>query len=189
MTEELTLEQLEEQLGKKKKKRKRLLLLLLLLLLLTAAVVVTIVIVRDQMRPKSQWELDREALEGFLSTHTQEEIEAELNRIIEKGRFNISLNPTLTVAEDGKANVMLENVPANHYWMRVTIYYLDNQGQEQELYRSGIIQQGYCIEEATITGRRPPAGEYNGRAVFSAIMPESDEEVGQSAATLVIRVQ
>lgn len=189
MAEEVTLEQLEEQLGKKKKNRKRMLLLLLLLLLLTAAVVVTLLVGREWFRPKSQWELDAEALQGFLSTHTQEEIEAELSRIIEKGRFNISLNPTLTVSEDGRANVMLENVPANHYWMRVTIYYLDNQGQEQELYRSGIIRQGYCIEEASITGQRPPAGEYNGRAVFSAIMPESDEEVGQSAATLVIRVQ
>ena len=164
-------------------------LLLLLLLLLTTAVVVTLLVGKELFRPKSQWELDREALEGFLSTHTQEEIEAELNRIIEKGRFNISLNPTLTVAEDGRANVMIENVPANHYWMRVTIYYIDQQGQERELYRSGIIQQGYCIEEATITGQRPPAGEYNGRAVFSAIMPESDEEVGQSAATMMIQVQ
>lgn len=189
MTEEVTLEQLEEQLGKKKKNRKRLLLLLLLLLLLTAAVVVTIVIVREQMRPKSQWELDAQALQGFLSTHTQEEIEAELNRIIEKGRFNISLNPTLVVDEDGMANVMIENVPANHYWMRVTIYYIDQQGQERELYRSGIIKQGFCIERAPITGQRPPAGEYNGRALFSAIMPESDEEVGQSAATMMIQVQ
>lgn len=188
MTEQVTLEQLEEQLGKKKKKRKRLVLLLLLLLLLTAAVVVTLLVGREWFRPKSQWELDAEALEGFLSTHTQAEIEAELNRIIEKGRFNISLNPTLTVKEDGKANVMLENVPANHYWMRVVIYYLGEDGVERELYRSGIIQQGYCIEEATITGQRPPAGHYNGRAVFTAIMPESDEQVGQSIATLVIQV-
>ncbi|MGO5116316.1 hypothetical protein ACTQ33_15120 [Candidatus Avoscillospira sp. LCP25S3_F1] len=183
--ERSALEELEQSLKTKKKKRKRSLLLLLLLLLLIAG---GIVAWRFWPQPKSQYELDADALAGFLSTHTQEEIEEELNRIIDKGRFNISINPTVTVQPDGMANFMIENVPANHYWMQVTIYYQDTDGTERELYRSGMIQQGYFIEDAEITGDMPSPGTYNARAVFRAVQPESDEEIGQSVATMVVQV-
>lgn len=178
------LDALEQSLKKKKSRRKKVLLLLLLLLFLGGGVLVW----RLVPQHKSQYELDADALAGFLSTHTQEEIEAELNRIIEKGRFNISVNPTVTVQKDGTGNFMIENVPANHYWMQVTVYYQGRDGTERELYRSGIIRQGYYIEEAEITGKLPAPGVYNGRAVFAAVLPESDEEIGQSVATMAIQV-
>lgn len=182
--EDHVLDELERSVKTQKKRRKRGLLLLLLLLLIVGGVVVW----RFWPQPKSQYELDADALQGFLSTHTQEEIEEELNRIIDKGRFNISINPTVTVQADGTANFMIENVPANHYWMQVTVYYQDADGTERELYRSGMIQQGYFIEEAKITGKMPKPGTYNARAVFTAVKPDSDEEIGQSAATMVIQV-
>lgn len=186
MTEQ-TLDQLEAELKEDKKKgKKKLLLLLLLLLFFIVGGIWAAITFWPQ--PKSQWELDAEALQGFLSTHTAEEIQAELNRIIEKGRFNISINPVLTVQPDGTANLMIENVPANNYWMQVTVVYYDENNEEHELYRSGMIRQGYYIEDASITGEMPPAGEYYGSAVFTAIYPESDEEVGSSVATMVIRV-
>lgn len=183
--EQSMLDQLEQQVQNKKKGRKRALLLLLLLLLAVGGAVVAW---RLWPQQKSQYELDADALAGFLSTHTEEEIQAELNRIIQKGYFNISINPTLTVQADGMANFMIENVPANNYWMQVTVYYYDASGAEQELHRSGMIKQGHYIEDAKITGRMPPPGVYNGRAVFAAVLPESDEEIGRSVATMAIRV-
>lgn len=183
--EETVLDELERTVQKEKKKRKRGFLLILLVLLLVAGGVVAW---RFWPQGKSQYELDADALAGFLSTHTQEEIEAELNRIIDKGRFNISINPTVTVQADGTANFMIENVPANHYWMQVTVYYQDTDGTQRELYHSGMIKQGYYIEEAKVNGDMPEPGTYNARAVFTAVKPDSDEEIGQSAATMVIQV-
>lgn len=183
--ERAALDRLEAQLRRQKRRRRRLLAGLLLLLVMGAA---GFAAWRLRPPPKSQFELDADALAGFLPTHTQEEIQAELNRIIDESRFNISINPTPTVQADGTANFMIENVPANHYWMQVTVYYQDSAGQEQELYRSGMIRQGYYIQEAKATGGLPPAGEYNGRAVFAAVQPESGEEIGRSAATLRIQV-
>lgn len=180
------LDELEQtvETGEKKKKKRGVVLIALALLLVVGGLVTW----RFWPREKSQYELDADALAGFLSTHTQEEIEAELNRIIDKGRFNISINPTVTIQADGTANFMIENVPANHYWMQVTVYYQDVDGAQRELYRSGMIQQGYYIEEAKIDGEMPKPGTYNARAVFTAIKPDSDEEIGQSVATMVIQV-
>lgn len=137
---------------------------------------------------KTQFDLDREALEGWLPGKSSTDIEAELNRIIDKSRFNVAINPTTIVSKDQTANFMIENVPANNYWMQVTVYYQDDSGTEQLLYESKYIQQGYFIESAEVT-HMPPAGEYNARAVFRAIIPESDEAMGETVATMMIYVE
>lgn len=138
--------------------------------------------------PKSQFDLDRDALEGWLPGKSQEDIEEELNRIIDASRFNVTINPMAVVSKYKIANFMIENVPANNYWMQVSVYYQDMKGEEQLLYESKLIQQGYFIEKAEVT-HLPNAGEYNGRAVFSAIIPESDEVMGQTVVTMMIYVE
>lgn len=137
---------------------------------------------------KSQFELEKDALEGWLPGKSQEDIEAELNRIIDKSRFNVAINPMTVVSRYKIANFMIENVPANNYWMQVSVYYQDNNGVEQLLYESKLIQQGYFIEKAEVT-HLPDAGEYNGRAIFKAIIPESDEVMGQTIVTMAIYVE
>lgn len=142
------------------------------------------------LQPKSQFEIDRDALAGFLPNKTEDEIKAELNRIIDESRFNVTVNPT-PVIENGRINVMVENVPANHYWMQVDVYIQNpepDQEKETRVYHSGIIKQGYYVE----TGKAeniPAPGQYNGRAVFTAIKPDTGEEIGRVEATMVVFVE
>ena len=140
-------------------------------------------------KPQSQFELDANALAGFLPGKTEEEIQAELNRIIEKGYFNVSINPTPVVGTDGMVNLNIENVPANHYWMQVDVYLVEKDGKETLLYQSGVIQPGFHIETVEAAGKLPPPGEYNGRADFNALLPETQENIGQTSATMLITVQ
>ena len=138
--------------------------------------------------PQSQNEQDANALAGFLPGKTEEEIQAELNRIIEKGYFNVSINPTPVVKADGTVNLNIENVPGNNYWMQVDVYTIDEDGAETLLYSSGIIKQGYYINEAKADAKLPAPGQYNGRADFTALMPETQESIGQTSATMLINV-
>lgn len=172
-----------EKASRKKKQR----LLLAAAALFAAVLAAAAFLAVRPLKPKTQYALDRDALEGFLPNKTQEEIEAELNRIIDESRFNVSINPT-PVIEDGRINIMIENIPANHYWMQVDVFIQEpDKEQETLVYRSGLIKQGYYIENADVAAVAAP-GQYNGRAVFSAIKPESDEEVGQTEATMVVYV-
>lgn len=184
-------EQKEEQQPEEKKKKKKWLLLLLLLLLLILGGVGGFFVWKN-MQPKSQFELDRNALEGFLPGKSKRDIEKELNRIIEKGRFNVSMNPT-PVVKDKKINVAIENVPANNYYMQVEVYiYPDKEDTDKTelIYKSGMIKQGYYIEEGDLQkGVSVKAGTYDGIAIFHAFNPETTEEIGSTAMTLQVTAE
>lgn len=172
-----------------KKKGKWPLVLLLILILLLAAGGGFLVWKKTVPKPKSQYELDANALAGFLPGRSEEEIQTELNRIIEKGFFNVSINPTPVVKTDGSVDLNIENVPANHYLMQVNVYLIDSKGKESLLYRSGIIKPGYHIESVSLTGKLPAPGKYNGRADFSALQPDTEENIGQTSATMLITLE
>lgn len=145
----------------------------------------------EKFRPRSRYEMDMNALEGFLPGKTDEEIQAELNRIIDESRFNVSVN-TLITYENKEADVRIENVPANHYYMQVDIFLYpeeDNTDNAELFYQSGVIAQGKYIEKApaqTSVGE----GYYNGLAVFHALYPdETMEEVGSTSMNVVIQVK
>lgn len=184
-------EQKEEQQPEEKKKKKKWLLLLLLLLLLILGGVGGFFVWKN-MQPKSQFELDRNALEGFLPGKSKRDIEKELNRIIEKGRFNVSMNPT-PIVKDKKINVAIENVPANNYYMQVEVYiYPDKEDTDKTelIYKSGMIKQGYYIEEGDLQkGVSVKAGTYDGIAIFHAFNPETTEEIGSTAMTLQVTAE
>lgn len=184
-------EQKEEQQPEEKKKKKKWLLLLLLLLLLILGGVGGFFVWKN-MQPKSQFELDRNALEGFLPGKSKRDIEKELNRIIEKGRFNVSMNPT-PIVKDKKINVAIENVPANNYYMQVEVYiYQDKEDSDKTelIYKSGMIKQGYYIEEGDIQkGVSVKTGTYDGIAIFHAFNPETTEEIGSTAMTLQVTAE
>ena len=108
-------------------------------------------LVYSQSARQSKFEEDRNALEGFLPGKSEAEIQKELNRIIDESRLNISMNPT-PVIRDGKINVMLENVPANNYYLQADVYiYTDEETLDmQQVYQSGIIKQGFYIESGDV---------------------------------------
>lgn len=143
---------------------------------------------------RSAYEMDMNALEGFLPGRSEEEIQEELNRIIDESRFAAAINTQITY-EEGKADVRIENVPANNYWMQVDIWLYpsaDSTDNAELFYQSGIIRQNQYIEKAEAdTGQ--PAGYYNGLAVFHALTPDENldnvEEVGQTAMNIVILVK
>lgn len=178
----------EPHSGKKPHSRKKRAVFLAAAAVIAAALVLSGFFAARSLRPKTQYELDRDALAGFLPNKSQKEIEEELNRIIDESRFNVSVNPT-PVIENGRINVMIENVPANHYWMQADIY-IQDPGQKKEtlIYHSGIIRQGYYIDSGEAENT-PAPGQYNGRAVFTAIKPDSDEEIGKVEATMVVFVE
>lgn len=182
------MEQLEKEREKDKKQRRMMLLLCAVLLLI---LVIAAVAAYDHFRPKSKYELDRNALAGFLPGKTEEEIREELNRIIDEGRVNISINAT-PVVQNGKIDVRIENVPANRYYLQADIYIYPEQGNPDKtelLYRSGVLKQEYFIESADTEKVSVAPGEYDGIAVFSALDPETLEEIGKTSTMLVITIK
>lgn len=136
----------------------------------------------DSQQPKDR---DSNALIGQIEGKSQEEIQAELDRIIEEGMFQISIASDVTF-EDGTAEgaLQIENVPGNRYLMQVDIVQ-DDSGEL--LYQSGILDPNYHIQTAPLLIDLP-AGVYGATATFHALDPETEEEVGTAAAQMTIRV-
>lgn len=129
---------------------------------------------------------DENALSGQAPYKTAEEMQAELDRIVEEGMFNISIS-SLIEFENGTApgKAYIENVPGNRYVMQVTIT-LDDTGEIA--YESKGIKPGNYIEDITLSEDFEP-GDYAATATFSALDPESLEEVGKAAAKVTLVVQ
>ena len=169
----------------KDKDRKKSLLFLLLLLLIFIFIGVGFLFVTSN-ETKSKFELDREALEGFLPGKSAKEIQDELNRIVDESMFNVSINPNPYVV-DSVIDVHIQNIPNNHYWMQVNVYYQPDRDSSQEelLYSSKVIKNGHYLIEGSAT-HQPPLGSYNGRAVFTALFPDTFEEIGKTVANIII---
>ena len=122
---------------------------------------------------------------GQLEGKTEEEIQAELNRIVEEGMFNISIN-TAPTFENGKAEgpLQIENVPGNRYLMQVLIT-LDDTGEL--IYETGLIEPNHHIQSAKLDVELEK-GEYLATAVFNAYDPETEEYIGSAGAKLTITV-
>lgn len=180
---------MEENKQKPEKKRKKWWLLLLLLLLLLG-IGGGLFYWWKQSQPLSKWQMDQNALEGFLPGKTEEEIQAELSRIIDENMMNVSMNAVPTV-RDGKINVAIENVPGNNYWQQVDLYIYPDKDHEKEqelIYQSGVIKPGFYIESGDVLKNLEP-GEYDGRAVFHAIYPDTMEELNAPEMTVVVKVE
>lgn len=122
---------------------------------------------------------------GQLEGKTSEEIQAELDRQVEEGMFNISIASNVEFADGtSEGELKIENVPGNRYLMQVTI---TDDATGQVLYTSGVIDPNYHVQKAKLDVDLDP-GTYNCTALFTAIDPETDEEVGQAAAKMTITV-
>ena len=129
---------------------------------------------------------DNSAQSGQAPYKTAEEIQAELNRQVEEGMFNISIASVVEFADGtSPGTAYIENVPGNRYNMTVEIT-LDDSGEV--VYQSGGLRPDSYIDDITLT-KDLDAGTYPATATFTAYDTESLEEVGKAAAkvSLVIR--
>ncbi|MBC3939695.1 MULTISPECIES: hypothetical protein [Anaerotruncus] len=123
---------------------------------------------------------------GQLEGKTEEQIVEELNRIVEEGMFNISIN-TQPEFPDGSSpgNLCIENSPANHYLMVVEIT-LNDTGEK--VYTSGALEPNYHIQEAKLD-RALAKGTYPATATFYAYTADTQELVGTAGAEMQLIIQ
>lgn len=170
---------------KKKKRTSRKLIAIIILLILLIALVIGGVYMINRRQKFERYQFDTEAMEGRIQTMTEEEILAELNRVVEEGMFNISIASSIlfdSPTAEGQARI--ENIHANHYHMQVDIT-LDDTGEL--IYSSNLIRPGYSIEKIKLSKRLAP-GEYEATALFSAITQEELQLLGQAAAQIKLYI-
>lgn len=128
---------------------------------------------------------DDSAKTGNLPGKTMDEIQAELDRVVEEGMFNISISAEVFFEDGSKEGaVRIENVKANPYYMQVTIT-LDDTGET--IYESKIIKQEQYIEKIKLN-KDLPQGNYSATAVFTALDQTTFDAVGTAAAKITLIV-
>lgn len=129
---------------------------------------------------------DPNAKSGQAPYKTAEEMQAELDRIVEEGMFNISIASVIEF-DDGMApgTAYIENVPGNRYLMQVALT-LDDTGET--VYESKAIKPDSYVESITLSSDLD-AGTYPATATFTALDTESHEEVGKAAAKVTLIVK
>lgn len=128
---------------------------------------------------------DPDAQTGQAPYKTQEEMQAELDRVVEEGMFNISIASTVQL-ETGtsEGDLRIENVPSNPYLMQVVIT-RDDTGDA--VYTTDMIEPNHHIQRDTLDADLDP-GSYECTATFYACDPETEEVVGQAAAKMLVVV-
>ena len=128
---------------------------------------------------------DPNAALGQLEGKTPEEIQAELDRIVEEGMFNISIASSVEFADGAsEGELRIENVPNNPYLMKVEIT-RDDTGET--VYASGMIEPNHHIQNARLDVDLE-AGDYPCTAVFYAYGKDDEQLVGQAAAKMTVSV-
>lgn len=129
---------------------------------------------------------DQSAQNGQAPYKTEEEIQAELDRTVEEGMFNISIASTIQFADGAsEGTAYIENVPGNHYLMKVSI---TDDATGDLLYESGVLKPNQYIENIALAHDVDP-GSYPATATFTALDQTTYEEIGQAAAKVVINIE
>lgn len=122
---------------------------------------------------------------GQLDGKTPEEVQAELNRVVEEGMFQVSMNAEITFADAAsKGEVRIENSPANRYDMRMVFIRDDT---AQEVYATGLIQPGWHIQEDCLDVALDE-GIYPCTAMVYAHDVGTGEQVGAVAVKVTLEV-
>lgn len=180
--------------NKKPKAKKRWVLILAVNIVVILGVVLTGLYLYNDFKKDKSGEILETAVKaelGQLDGKNKEQIEAELNRVIDEGTMQISinLNPTFP-AGDAEGILQIENSPANLYAQEVTIT-LDETGEV--IYRSGLLLPNYHIETDKLLVDLDK-GEYDCTAVFTGYDLELSEDpdnlvkVGTAASKIRIFV-
>lgn len=167
----------------KQKKGKSLYLIIFLLILIIGALIFALLKFSQSDEPN--YEKEVAAKLGQLDGKTEEEIQAELDRVVEEGMFHISIN-TNPVFNDGKSegNLEIENVPNNLYLMRVEI---SDKETGDLLYSTKYIEPNSHIQTAALDTELD-AGEYPALATFYAYDPDTLTEIGSTGCEITIYV-
>lgn len=133
------------------------------------------------------WDLteDSASQEGGIKTRSQEEIQEELNKKVEDGMINISMNLN-PVFENGESegNLLIVNEEINRYPQIVEIFLKDT---DTLVYRSGGISVGHSVEKGKLLVDLD-AGNYPCIAYFNAVNPDTNTLVGRAGAEITITV-
>lgn len=128
---------------------------------------------------------DNSAQSGQAPYKTDEEKQAELDRVVEEGMLNISIASVIEFQNGtSEGTAYIENVPSNKYVMKVTITLDSN---NEVVYESGGIKPDSYINDIRLS-KDLEAGTYPATATFTAYTPDPVEEVGQAAAKITIVV-
>lgn len=128
---------------------------------------------------------DSGAQSGQAPYKTREEMQAEVDRIVEEGKFNISIQSVITFDDGGsEGTAYIENVPNNNYDMRVEIV---EDATGDVLYKSDIILTNQYVEKIRLEKDLEP-GTYDATAVFYALDKNTHKQVSQAAAKIKINV-
>lgn len=130
-------------------------------------------------------ERERSAQLGILPGMSDEEIQDALNRQVEQGMLNVSMNP-LPVFENGtsEGNVRIQNIAGNHYSIRVR-YVRSDTGDT--ILTTKYIDPGYYVENMKLD-KPLPKGRYLCVANVDAFDPKTLAPVGQTGMEVVITV-
>ncbi len=172
--------------GKKEKKKRPMSFYVAIVIAVVAVVAAGIFAFTAFAPSDSTSKRDPNGIIGQLEGKSEEEIIAELNRIIEEGMFNISI-AALTEFDSGtsEGELKIENVPNNRYLMQVDITRNDT---GEQIYESGILDPNMHIQKDKLDVDLP-AGTYECTATFHALDMETEEEVGTAAAVITIVVK
>lgn len=123
---------------------------------------------------------------GQLKGKSEAEIQAELDRVVEEGMFNISIASVIEFdSGTSEGELRIENVPGNRYLMRVTLVRNDT---GEEIYQTDVIEPNHHIQ-ADALDVALPQGSYECTALFEALDPETEEQVGNAAAIVTVNVK
>ncbi len=124
--------------------------------------------------------------EGGFEGLSKEEIQEKLNKQVEDGMINISMNTNPHIVDD-VANVLIVNNEVNKHPQVVEIFIYEEDGSETQVYKSGLIPVGYNIETATFDVTLED-GHYDAIAYFNQVDGETGDLLGRAAAKIVIDV-
>ena len=176
---------MQEQKRRKDKNRNAIIFLLLLLLIIFG--VVFLVFSKEQEVIEETKEKIREAntIAGILPGMDESQIQDQLNLIVDKSMFNVSINPNI-VFEEAKipGPVRIQNVPGNQYDFTVALILTES---NETIMETGLIKIGHYLEsrELDVDVDR---GNYLCLAYFTAYDPVSGEEVGATGAQVLLTV-
>lgn len=127
----------------------------------------------------------QEITAGQAPYKTEEEMQAESERTIEEGTFNISIASDIefeNAAAEGTAYI--ENVPNNPYDIQVTI--TDTESGDV-VYESPVIAPNNYVEKIRLS-KELSAGEHDATATFAALDKETGEQKGTASAVITLNV-
>lgn len=136
-------------------------------------------------KPMFDLTLDSGAEYGDRETKSKEEIQAELNKKVQAGMINISMNLN-PVFEDGKSSgkLLIVNEKINHHPQVIEIYRKDT---NELIYKSGLIPVGSRVDEGKLLVDLD-AGEYDCVAYFNSVDETTGALLGKAGAEICITV-